>query len=250
MAAIRLLAVEPDERYWRTFLLELKGDPRFGDAAWAPDVQQALQMLVSARPSIALVDLTVPDIHLMDLISKLVHFDPPAAIVGIADTIDDGRVSFAVGAGIAACLPKGAPARLIAGTLIEVAGGAAPIHREVAARPQILNRIIADFQRRVRGAPVQRAACPLTKRELGVLAMVADGHANKEIGSALEISERTVKNHMTNILNKLTARDRAHAVRIGMENAWIGNGAPGDADGRAHQPGPASTAAPHQRLAA
>ncbi len=50
---------------------------------------------------------------------------------------------------------------------------------------------------------------------------MADGNANKEIADLLYISERTVKNHMTNILAKLGAHDRAHAVRFGIQNSWI-----------------------------
>ncbi len=51
--------------------------------------------------------------------------------------------------------------------------------------------------------------------------LVADGEANKEVAVNLEIAERTVKNHMANILEKLPARSRAHAVRLAVENRWI-----------------------------
>ena len=59
------------------------------------------------------------------------------------------------------------------------------------------------------------------RAHLCMIGCVADGNANKEIADLLFISERTVKNHMTNILAKLGARDRAHAVRFGIENSWI-----------------------------
>ena len=81
-----------------------------------------------------------------------------------------------------------------------------------------------EFQRQLRPAFSEftsTADCPLTNRELGILTLVADGEANKEVAVNLEIAERTVKNHMANILEKLTARSRAHAVRLAVENRWI-----------------------------
>jgi two-component system NarL family response regulator len=224
MSLITLLAVEPDERSWRAIEIELVGDPRIRAAHRFQDSQQALMALPVLRPSVALVDMTVPGPATLDLLQQLAVSQPPVGIIGTAETLDDGRVGFALGAGAAACLPRAALPRQTVGTVLEVAAGELPIHREVAGRPQLLTRLIGDFQRRLNGAHVSQAPCPLTARERTVLDMVAGGHANKEIGAALSISERTVKNHMTNILSKLPARDRAHAVRIGMENAWICQG--------------------------
>jgi len=106
--------------------------------------------------------------------------------------------------------------------VIEVLAGELPIHRDVAERPYLLTGLLNEFQRQSRGSvEVETTACPLTARELNILSLVADGNANKEIAELLFISERTVKNHMTNILSKLGARDRAHAVRFGIQNSWI-----------------------------
>ncbi len=225
MSEIRLLAVEPDDRYWRTVLGELSGDLRFTEVRRAQDADEAVRLLDTFRPTVALIDLTVPAMRAMELLQRLSGARPATGIVGTADALDDGRVGFALSAGVAACLPKSAPGRLIVATLLDVAAGGLPIQREVAARPQLLSRVITDFQRRSSRAAASGLACPLTARERSILDMVAGGHANKEIGVALFISERTVKNHMTNILAKLTARDRAHAVRIGMENGWTAQGA-------------------------
>ncbi len=221
MPTITLLAVEPDERSWRSIEAELAGDPRIRAAYRVVDSEQALLCLGSLRPTVAIVDLTVPSPSTLDLLQRLAGSQPPVGIVGIAETLDDGQVGFALGAGAAACLPRSAPARQAVSTVLEVAAGGLPIHREIGIRPQLLTRLIGDFQRRLRAPGAAHAPCPLTARERTVLDLVAGGHANKEIGFSLSISERTVKNHMTNILSKLSARDRAHAVRVGIENAWI-----------------------------
>jgi DNA-binding NarL/FixJ family response regulator len=61
----------------------------------------------------------------------------------------------------------------------------------------------------------------LTQREIDVLRLIADGHANKEIAAQLSVAEETVKKHVTNILGKLGANDRTHAVTIGLERGII-----------------------------
>ncbi|MEX0760963.1 MAG: response regulator transcription factor [Dehalococcoidia bacterium] len=222
MAATRLLIVDSDDRYWRPVEPDLAADPRFGQVYRVATCEQAILCLHAVRPTVAVVDMTVPGPATADLMQRLTGSSPAVPVVAISAALDDGRVGYAVGAGASACLPRTAQARQMTATIIEVAGGGMPIQRDLSERPELLSRLISDFQRRLRGngrGSVEQ--CPLTVRELTILDLVAGGQANKEIASALEISERTVKNHMTNILAKLMARDRAHAVRIGIQNAWI-----------------------------
>lgn len=65
------------------------------------------------------------------------------------------------------------------------------------------------------------AASPLTDREHQILGLVAEGFSNKLIGCELFISERTVKNHLTNIMSKLQASDRTHAVVTALRRGWL-----------------------------
>ena len=68
---------------------------------------------------------------------------------------------------------------------------------------------------------VKRVVVPLTQREMQILSYIAHGNTNKQIGYRLRISEQTIKNHISTILRKLTAHDRAHAVAIAMCNGWL-----------------------------
>ena len=68
---------------------------------------------------------------------------------------------------------------------------------------------------------MQDIAAPLTKRETQILTHVAEGNTNKEIASILSISEQTIKNHVSAILRKLNANDRAHAVTLALQSGWI-----------------------------
>ncbi len=68
---------------------------------------------------------------------------------------------------------------------------------------------------------METIVAPLTSRETQVLNYIADGNSNKQIASILQISEQTIKNHVSNILRKLNANDRAHAVVLAIRHGWI-----------------------------
>ena len=222
MSAIRLLIVDAEDRYWKAAEPDFNGDPRFEHVARAMSSEQAMMKVHTVRPTVAIVDMTVPSPATSELLHRLSTAMPPVPVVAVCEPMDDGHVGYAVGAGASAVLSRTSPPRQMRGIVLEVSAGALPIQRDIAERPDLLKRLISEFQRRLRGNGASHAEqCPLTERERTILDLVASGHANKEIASELDISERTVKNHMTNILAKLTARDRAHAVRIGIQNSWI-----------------------------
>lgn len=222
MAPTRLLIVDSDQRFWDSTQFELAIDPRIDQITRIDSAQIAMTVLGSTKPGIAIINMTVPGPTTTDLVGTLSSGTEPTPFIALFDSLDDGRVGYAVGAGARACVSRMSPARQIRGTVIEVLAGELPIHRDVAERPYLLAGLITEFQRQARGASkTETGACPLTDRELTILSRVADGNANKEIAELLFISERTVKNHMTNILAKLGAHDRAHAVRFGIQNSWI-----------------------------
>ena len=68
---------------------------------------------------------------------------------------------------------------------------------------------------------MEAVAAPLTVRETQILNYVADGNTNKQIANILQISEQTIKNHVSAILRKLNANDRAHAVVLAIRHGWI-----------------------------
>lgn len=222
MTATRLLIVDSDQRFWDSVQFELAVDPRIDQVIRNDSAQSALTELGKVKAGIAIVNMSVPGAATSDLVRALCCGGDPIPVIALFDALDDGRVGYAVGSGARACISKSSPAKQIRGTVIETLAGELPIHRDIAERPYLLTGLINEFQRQSRGTfEVETTTCPLTGRELNILTLVADGNANKQIADLLFISERTVKNHMTNILSKLGARDRAHAVRFGIENSWI-----------------------------
>jgi len=228
MTSTRVLIVDSDQRFWDNAQFELAVDPRIEQITRIDSAQSAMAVVGNSGANkngsfgIVIVNMSVPGAAVTDLVRTLCGGTEPTPVIALFDYLDDGRVGYAVGTGARACVAKTSPAAQIRGTVIETLAGELPIHRDVAERPYLLTGLINEFQRQSRGAaPVESVACPLTDREINILTLVADGNANKQIADILFISERTVKNHMTNILAKLGARDRAHAVRFGIENSWI-----------------------------
>lgn len=71
------------------------------------------------------------------------------------------------------------------------------------------------------GLVKEKVAAPLTQREIQILSYIANGNTNKQVAHRLGISEQTVKNHVSAILRKLNANDRAHAVAMAIRNQWV-----------------------------
>jgi two-component system response regulator DegU len=86
-------------------------------------------------------------------------------------------------------------------------------------RPTVAKHVLSQFRGFTR--TMEGIVAPLTKRETQILTYIAEGNSNKEIAHILEISEQTIKNHVSAILRKLNANDRAHAVALALHSGWI-----------------------------
>jgi DNA-binding NarL/FixJ family response regulator len=136
--------------------------------------------------------------------SGLYRFDPSARIIVLTTYTGDVQAVRALRAGARGYVLKGHVHRALLETVRAVHAGQKRIPQEIAAE-------LADHA----------ADDNLTLREIDVLQLIAAGNANKQIADQLSIGEATVKNHVTNILSKLGANDRAHAVTIGLKRGII-----------------------------
>lgn len=166
----------------------------------AEDGEQLLQALQHTRVDALVSDIRMPRRSGIEVVRLLrARGDPTPAI--LLTTFDDAELlQGAVQAGAQGFLLKDADPDELKTAIQRVAAGGTLI------APATLQRL-RDL------APADRgSSARLTERELAVLRLVAGGYSNKEIGRALGISDGTVKNHLTEILQKLDARDRTHAV--------------------------------------
>jgi DNA-binding NarL/FixJ family response regulator len=183
-------------------LVNAESDMRI--VAEAASGQQAIEEFRLQRPDVTLMDLQMPGLNGIEAIISIRSEFSNARIIVLTTYTGDVQVLRALKAGARAYVLKGHVHRELLETIRAVYAGQKRIPPEVAAE-------LADHA----------ADDDLTAREIDVLRLVASGNANKVIADRLSITEETVKSHVTNILSKLGANDRTHAVTIGLKRGII-----------------------------
>jgi len=129
--------------------------------------------------------------------------------------------------GAVAYLSKNTTPEDLTQTIRKVFGSEYPISDSLLARPKAAESVLGQFQSIVAtGKAVDSIISSLTFKEIQVLNYIADGNSNNQIAQILQISEQTIKNHVSSILRKLNANDRAQATAIAIRNGLIHEEAP------------------------
>lgn len=182
----------------------LASQPDFQVVAEAGTGREALQKLTDHPADVIIVDLRMPDGDGIQTIKALVKRDPAVRVL-VLTTYDNEEDIFAA-------LEAGARGYLLKDTTKEeIITAVRQVHEGKRFLPQAIASRLAD--RMVRPG--------LTPRELDVLRLVSRGRANKEIASAMFISEETVKTHMKSLFQKLGVHDRAEAVAVSLQRGLI-----------------------------
>jgi DNA-binding NarL/FixJ family response regulator len=166
--------------------------------------REAIDLFRAHRPDVTLMDLQMPGVNGDEAIKSIRREFPDARILVVTTYDGDVRALRAMRAGACGYLLKNKLRNNLPAAIRSAYTGCPCIPDEIA-------RAIAEHS----------ADDQLTQREVEILAHVADGNANKEIAAKLSIAEETVKTHMGNILSKLAAKDRTHAVMIGIRRGII-----------------------------
>jgi DNA-binding NarL/FixJ family response regulator len=166
--------------------------------------QEAIEMFRLHRPDVTLMDLQMPTLNGIEAIIAIRSEFPNARIIVLTTYAGDVQTLRALKAGARAYLLKGHVHTELLDTIRAVHAGQKRIPPEVAAE-------LADHAMEE----------TLSSREIDMLRLIATGNANKEIACQLSIAEETVKSHVTNILAKLGANDRTHAVTIALKRGII-----------------------------
>jgi DNA-binding NarL/FixJ family response regulator len=183
-----LIATQPD--------MQLVGEASTG--------KEAVHLHRELNPDVTLMDLQMPDMSGLDAIIAIRNENPAARIIVLTTYSGDALAQRALKAGAQAYVLKSLVRTEILNTIRVVYEGEKRVQADVAAE---MAKHTAD--------------ATLTTREIEVLRLVAAGHANKEISARLAINEETTKTHIKNILAKLGAKDRTHAVSLGLKRGII-----------------------------
>lgn len=185
--------------------------------------ENLIELIEANSPNILLLDIDYPSLKGLDIARKISLNCPTTKIIILTINPDDRQLFEIIKAGANAFLEKGVSAEELTATVRQVAKGEYLINESVMERPSVATHVLRQFQsihtnnRRTMDGVVTS----LTSRETQILNYIADGNSNKQIAYILEISEQTAKNHVSNILRKLNANDRAHAVVLAIRNGWI-----------------------------
>jgi DNA-binding NarL/FixJ family response regulator len=161
-------------------------------------------MFRTMQPDVTLMDLRLPDMSGIDAIAAIRAENPTARIIVLTTYGGDVLANRALTAGAQAYVLKGLLRKELLDTIRAVYAGRKRIHPDVAT--QLAEHVGDDA---------------LTAREIEVLTLIAGGNSNKLIAARLNISEETIKGHVKNILAKLRASDRTHAVTLALTRGII-----------------------------
>ena len=201
---IRILSVE-DHPVFREGLATIIGSQRdMLLVAHAANAVEAITEFRHHRPDITLMDLRLPGANGTDALIAIRGEFPSAHIIMLSTSDSDGEIRRAMQAGASGYILKSMPKGDLLNVIRAVHSGRRHIPPDVAAR---LAEHLGDDD--------------LTSRELEVLRLIRDGHRNKQIADELAIAETTVNFHIKNILNKLGANDRTHAVTIALRRGLL-----------------------------
>lgn len=205
---IRILVVDDHPVVREGLIASLEDDPGFQVVGSAGSAEEAVRLAAAQRPDIILLDLELPGMGGLEAIPHLAAAHAGARVLVLTAYDTDERVLGAIRSGAGGYLLKGASLEEIARAIRTVHGG------ESYLQPRIASKVVALLH------PSKRPAA-LTDREREVLRLVAAGRSNKQIARQLGITERTVKFHVTSIMNKLGADNRAQAVALAAERGLM-----------------------------
>ncbi len=211
--AVRVLVVD-DHPMWRDAVARDLEEAGLDVVATAGDGAKALRIAPAVRPSLAVVDLNLPDMSGVELTAGLLALDAPPRVLVLSASGAGDDVLAAVKAGATGYLVKSASRDELLEAVRRVDAG------EAVYTPGLAGLVLGEY-RRLSAAEVpaepEPAAPELTPRETEVLRLVAKGLAYKQIARRLEISHRTVQNHVQNTFTKLQLHNRVELARYAME---------------------------------
>lgn len=181
-----------------------------------------LEIIETNLPNVTLLGSALGAHNGLDLGRKIARYYPNTKVIMLSPNPDDEELFEVIKTAAVACLNRNTAAEELIHTIRRASRGEYPINESLMTRPKVARRVLEQFEDiSSMGKSLETIIAPLTRRETQILNYVAEGNTNKQIADILGISEQTIKSHVSAILRKLNANDRAHAVALAIRNGWI-----------------------------
>lgn len=198
----------------------------FEVVAEGDDGEDAVRLVEQYHPDVVVMDINMPHMNGVEATTKLIERFPDVKVLILSIHDDESYVTHALKTGARGYLLKEMDADALIEAVKVVADGGSYLH------PKVTHNLLNEYRRLAAGDEGQSVGTLkdveyrkplhiLTRRECEVLQMLADGKSNRSIGETLFISEKTVKNHVSNILQKMDVNDRTQAVVVAIKNGWV-----------------------------
>lgn len=189
------------------------------------DGNEAIGLVETYQPDVVIMDINMPQVNGVEATKQLVRQFPKTKVIILSIHDDENYVTHALKTGASGYLLKEMDADALIDAVKVVAEGGSYLH------PKVTHNLVREYRRLATdvveestsniATEIRRPLHLLTRRECEVLQLLADGQSNRAIGETLFISEKTVKNHVSNILQKMNVNDRTQAVVTAIKNGWV-----------------------------
>lgn len=202
----------------------LSFEPAFDVVAEAGDGRDAKEIVEKYRPDIILMDINMPQINGIEATKQLLEDNPDLKVIILSIHDDENYVTHALQSGAQGYLLKEMDTDSLMEAIKVVYDGGSYLH------PKVTHNLVQEYRRLVKNSQTENSVAEieyrkplhlLTKRECQVLQLLSEGQSNRKIAETLVISEKTVKNHVSNILQKMNVNDRTQAVVTAIRNGWV-----------------------------
>lgn len=212
MTKIKVCIISPQSLFRQGVRHSLAGMSGIEIISEAEANDEAVSAVESSLPDVVMVDIDTPSDSGLQLARQIRQRMPNIGVIVLTSTPEDDQLFQAIKAQAAAYLSKDITAEELANTVKRVAKGEHPINESFVSHPKVAEKVLYHFRELPLGRGTESFVSPVTAREQEILNYMAKGYLNKQIALALDISEQTVKNHVTSILRKLNANARTQAV--------------------------------------
>jgi DNA-binding NarL/FixJ family response regulator len=209
-AAPSVMIVDDQTLFRRGLVKLLEPDPRIKIVADAANGAEAMEKIAKNAPDVVLLDIKMPVMDGIETTRRIISAYPNTKVLVLTTFENDGYVVQALKAGASGYLLKDSPPEAIVSAVLAIRYG-----------DRVLTRSVADQFLNLWGDRGPKDRSGMTPREVEILGLLGHGMANKQIANRLKISEKTVRNHISNFYAKLGIRDRSQAVLYAVKKGLV-----------------------------